>query len=179
MDVKILCLGVLSRGESTGYEIRKQFEEGSFAHFQDAGYGSIYPALKKLTDEGLVQGVDQRQDGRPDRKVYRITSRGRQALYDAVNGPLAEDKFRSDFLFMLCFADLVSPRELDRRIDERIAHHRAMLEQLHCDGGCGGTPAGLDFARRYGCAIHSAAIEFLEGHRHELVGALLQKQVAE
>lgn len=180
MDVKTLCLGVLSRGESTGYEIRKQFEEGPFAHFQDAGYGSIYPALKKLTDEGLVRGVDQPQAGRPDRKVYRITPLGRQALYDAVNGPLATDKYRSDFLFMLCFADLVSPGELDRRIDERIAHHRSMLELLRCSENCRAqATAGLNFARRYGCAIHSASIAFLEENRHELVGALLQRQVAE
>jgi DNA-binding PadR family transcriptional regulator len=178
MDVKTLCLGVLSRGESTGYEIRKQFEEGPFAHFQDAGFGSIYPALKRLTDEGLVQYIEQPQDGRPDRKVYRITSKGRQALYDAVNRPPTEDKFRSDFLFILCFADLVSPADLDRMIDARIAEHRRMLEQLDCGGQIDG-PEGLDFVRRYGCAIHRTAITFLEDHRHELLGSLFHRDVAE
>ena len=57
MDVKTLCLGVLCEhwGKASGYEIRKLLkEEGAFSHFVDAGYGSIYPALNKLSDEGLV-----------------------------------------------------------------------------------------------------------------------------
>src|SRR5690606_26574731 len=33
MDVKTLCLAVLFREEATGYEIKKAFEEGPFAHF--------------------------------------------------------------------------------------------------------------------------------------------------
>ena len=40
MDVKTLCLGVLTLGDASGYEIRKQFEEGPFAHFFGASYGS-------------------------------------------------------------------------------------------------------------------------------------------
>ena len=54
MDVKILCLGVLSRGEASGYEIKKAFEEGPFSHFHQASFGSIYPALNALSAEGLV-----------------------------------------------------------------------------------------------------------------------------
>ena len=45
MDTRSICLGVLSMGEATGYEIKKLFEDGPFSHFYDAGYGSIYPAL--------------------------------------------------------------------------------------------------------------------------------------
>ena len=48
MDVKTLCLGVLSRGEATGYEIKKQCEEGPLAFFYAAGFDSIYPALNAL-----------------------------------------------------------------------------------------------------------------------------------
>src|SRR3546814_8991519 len=33
MDAKTLCLGVLSRGAASGYEIKKAFEEGPFSHF--------------------------------------------------------------------------------------------------------------------------------------------------
>ena len=54
MDVKTLCLGVLSRGDASGYEIKKQCEEGPFAHFYAAGFGSIYPALNALWSEGLI-----------------------------------------------------------------------------------------------------------------------------
>jgi hypothetical protein len=53
MDVKTLCLGVLTEGNKSGYEIKRCFEE-AFSHFFVAGFGSIYPALAELSRAGLV-----------------------------------------------------------------------------------------------------------------------------
>ncbi|MFP3326308.1 PadR family transcriptional regulator, partial [Planococcus sp. SIMBA_160] len=78
------------------------------------GFGSIYPALKRLTEDELVICRELEQTNRPDKKVYRITPKGRQALFEAINKPPAEDKFRSDFAFVIFFADLLEPRDLDR-----------------------------------------------------------------
>ena len=52
MDVKTLCIGILSLGDASGYEIKKQLEE-RFSFFYDASFGSIYPALNKLQKELL------------------------------------------------------------------------------------------------------------------------------
>lgn len=177
MDVKTLCLGVLSRGACSGYEIRKQFEDGLFSHFQEAGFGSIYPALKKLTEDGQVTCEQQAQNSRPDKKVYAITQKGRHALFEAVNRGPAVDKFRSDFMFMMFFADLMSPADLDRRIVERTAYHRERLERLesrqHCES------PGEQFVCKFGVAMHRAALAYVEEHGHELIGQLLQRDVAE
>jgi DNA-binding PadR family transcriptional regulator len=176
MDVKTLCLGVLSQGDHSGYEIRKAFEDGFFSHFQEAGFGSIYPALKRLTEEGLVLCREQEQDNRPDKKVYRITPKGRQALFEAINQPPAEDKFRSDFAFVMFFADLLEPRDVDRLLQNRIAYHRDKLAMLADKVGQG---PGDEFMLGYGRAIHQAALQFLENHQHELLGSVLQADVAE
>ena len=53
MDVKTVCLGMLTDGDATGYDLKKHFDS-SFGHFYSAGYGSIYPALASLADHGLV-----------------------------------------------------------------------------------------------------------------------------
>ena len=53
MDVQTLCLGSLTLGEASGYEIKKLFEEGPFAYFYHASYGSIYPALGNLLKKEL------------------------------------------------------------------------------------------------------------------------------
>ena len=58
------------RGEATGYEIKKLFDEGGYQHFIEASFGSIYPALNRLTEEGLVSVRAEVQEKRPDRKVY-------------------------------------------------------------------------------------------------------------
>ena len=77
MNVKTLCLGVLSAGEASGYEIKKEIEEGLFSHFIEASYGSIYPALTQLAGEGFVTVRAEEQSGKPDKKVYAITATGR------------------------------------------------------------------------------------------------------
>ena len=70
MDVRTICLGILTRGDATGYEIKNLFEDDGYQHFVEASFGSIYPALNRLTEEGLVSVRAEAQEKRPDRKVY-------------------------------------------------------------------------------------------------------------
>ena len=177
MHVKTLCLGVLSHGPASGYEIRKAFEDGPFSYFQEAGFGSIYPALKRLVEQGSVTFEEQPQDSRPDKKVYRITPAGRQALFDAVNGPVGEDKYRSDFLFVLYFARLLGPRHLDRLIGQRIDRLKAALAEL--SPTVTSPTAGSRFVCEFGRVMFEAEIAFLESRRHEMVGALIQSEAAD
>ncbi|MEE8545632.1 MAG: PadR family transcriptional regulator, partial [Alphaproteobacteria bacterium] len=51
MDVRTLCLGVLSEGGASGYEIKKKLEQ-TYRHFFQASFGSIYPALSRMTEDG-------------------------------------------------------------------------------------------------------------------------------
>lgn len=127
MDVKTLCLGVLTLRDMTGYQIKKHFEE-SFAHFFVAGYGSIYPALSELTRAGLVSCQDVAQAKRPDKKVYSITQAGRDALSDALACTPPRHKVRSEFLVLMYFAHLMTRERLAEVLDERVRDIDRMLE---------------------------------------------------
>ena len=83
MNVRTLCLGILSLQEASGYEIKKDVEDGLFSHFIEASFGSIYPALTQLASEGYVTVREEEQTGKPDKKVYAITDAGRNALAKA------------------------------------------------------------------------------------------------
>jgi len=126
MDVKTLCLGVLTLRDMTGYEIKKHFE-ASFAHFFVAGYGSIYPALSELTRTDLVNCQDVAQDKRPDKKVYRITDAGRTQLAEALAQTPPRHKVRSEFLVLMYFAHLMTPERLAEVLDERVCDIDKML----------------------------------------------------
>lgn len=180
MDVKTLCLGVLSRAEASGYEIKKAFEEGAFSHFHQASFGSIYPALNALNAEGLVSVRAQAQSKRPDKKIYSITPQGLNALLSALMSEPAPDVMRSDFLFILSFIQHLPPAHVERLIDERIAWYRAMLERME-NCACDNAPAGADFVRGMGIAVYRAAADYLETHRAQLVAETDQAalQVAE
>jgi DNA-binding PadR family transcriptional regulator len=168
LDTKTLCLGVLMRSDATGYEIRKAFEEGPFGRFQDAAFGSIYPALRRLADEGAVVTLGEVQDGRPERKVYRITDQGRQSFMQAMTVMPAEDRFRSDFAFMLLFADCLPSGFLGSLVDARIAHYKAKLEQ-HGDGKdlCLGNVQrpGETFVSGMNRAVIEAALRYLQDNQ--------------
>lgn len=172
MDVKTLCLGVLSRGDASGYEIKKQLEEGPFAHFHGAGFGSIYPALGKLLEEGLVRCTSVAQDRRPAKKVYGLTPRGRLALVQALSEPPAPDAVRSDFLFILFFADLLPARQIEALLAERAEAYRAKAAQMEA---CGDQPmtAGQRFVHGLGLTYYRTVADYIDAHGHELVGAIL------
>ena len=169
MDVKILCLGVLSRGEASGYEIKKAFEEGPFSHFHQASFGSIYPALNALSAEGLVACRAQAQEKRPDKKIYSLTAEGRDCLTKALLAEPDHDRVRSDFLFILSFAQFLPPARVATLIDQRIAWYRQSLERMESCAASDCTPAGAAFVRGMGIAVYRTAAEYLEANRDKLV----------
>ena len=181
MDTKTLCLGVLTRGDASGYEIKKAFEDGPFGHIQEIGFGSIYPALAQLLKDNMVTVTQYAQEGRPDKKVYSLTSTGRLFLVDALDEPTEPDKVRSDFLFRMMFAQLLSPSALEGMIDERMAVLNSALERLEKCADEGFDHASEAFINGYALAIYRAMAGYIEEHRYQLVGESLlpERAVAE
>jgi len=110
MDVQGVLLGFLMRQSMTGYDLKKVFSI-SFSFFSGLSYGSIYPALKKMTDQGLISKQLEIQDGAPNRKVYTITDAGRKAFLDALRSPLTPDRPKNSFLMRLFFFGHLPPEE--------------------------------------------------------------------
>ncbi|HEX7159030.1 MAG TPA: PadR family transcriptional regulator [Edaphobacter sp.] len=73
-----LILEALLRGSSHGYRIAQQIKERSQGVL-DFKEGTLYPALHKLENEGLVESYDAVEKGR-QRRYYSITRAGRKAL---------------------------------------------------------------------------------------------------
>jgi PadR family transcriptional regulator AphA len=167
MDVRTICLGILTRGDATGYEIKKLFEEDGYQHFIEASFGSIYPALSRLTDEGLVSVREEAQEKRPDRKVYSITQAGRTAFLGALMKPLPEDRHRSPFVFAMLFSHLLPPERVHAMLNEYIRQSRAKLGQITEHESPDAAP-GERFVMGLGRAIYVAMLDFLEAHRAEI-----------
>lgn len=167
MDVRTLCLGILALGDATGYEIKKLVADGAFSFFSEASYGSIYPALSRLMDEGLVTCREEAQDGKPDKKIYSLTETGRAELTVALQKDPGPDRQRSEFLASLLFAEAVSPERVNQLIDDRIAHHKERISALKEMVQTELTPAS-NFVLGYGLAIQEEALRYLETHREML-----------
>jgi DNA-binding PadR family transcriptional regulator len=110
MDVKSILLGFLMYGSMTGYELKKSFSI-SFSFFSGLSYGSIYPALKKMEEEGLITMRLEVQEGAPNKKVYTITDAGRKAFLRTLKEPFEFERSKSPFLTRLFFFVHLSPKE--------------------------------------------------------------------
>ena len=166
MDVKTVCLGMLTQGPASGYDLKKFFES-SFGHFFPAGYGSIYPALSALANEGLVRCEEIAQEGKPDRKLYSITQRGRNDLMAALDNPMPSHKVRSEFLATLFFAHLMSPEQIDRVLKHREQEVDQFLELLD-DIDLNDTsrwPPGAVFVAGFGAAMAKACKKYIDENR--------------
>ena len=67
-------LALLHRGDCYGYEISSQL-----AQRMELADGTVYPILRKLKSDGLLDTYLQEESGGPPRKYYSLTSLGREA----------------------------------------------------------------------------------------------------
>ncbi len=74
----LLLLAVLELGPAHGYAIIETLRRRSGGTF-DLPEGTIYPALHRLEEDGLLTSTWS-EDNRRRRRIYQLTPRGRQAL---------------------------------------------------------------------------------------------------
>lgn len=165
MDIRTACLGLLSYGEATGYDIKQRCER-ICSHFFAAGYGSIYPALAELAREGFVACREEPGAGGQPRKVYSITPAGREELLARLASAEPKHRVHSDFALLMFFADLLPPERVDAMIGRRLGDIRDQLERLlRLEAAGRGLPPGIAFTRGMGIAVLRATIDYLEANR--------------
>lgn len=127
---RILILGVLHyQSPAHGYEIRRELESWRAEQWAHIAYGSIYFALNKMAEEGLVETVSTDQVGkRPARTLYTITDGGK-AEFDRLLRDYWWDRkpFIDPFQVALTFMNRMPHDELLRALRFRRDHLRAFL----------------------------------------------------
>lgn len=168
MNVRTLCLGYLSMQEATGYDMKKDFEEGLFCHFMEASYGSIYPALGQLAAEGLVTVREEEQSGKPDKKIYAITPEGLKHLASSLAVVPAQDKFKSEFLFIMLLQQHISPQQRLVAMRTQLGYLERDLENMgQCRVDMGSNQA-CEFVMGYGEALMTAGVSYLRQKIQEM-----------
>lgn len=76
---KPMILSILARGESYGYQILQDITELSGGEWEWSE-AMLYPVLKRLSSEGLIQSKWVILENGRKRKYYHLTSLGKQAL---------------------------------------------------------------------------------------------------
>ena len=127
--LKHAILGFLdSRGEMSGYDITTEFKEREIGEFWSAKHSQIYPELKKLLNEELIEYHIEIQGTKLEKKVYNITEKGRDELK---NWLTRNDKElispKDDFMLKAYFINSVSKEEAKVQFENRLRLHEIKL----------------------------------------------------
>src|SRR5580658_1093902 len=101
-----VLLGLLEIEPMSGYDLGLSIR-ASVGHIWNESYGQIYPNLKKLAAGGFVGSKTERHKGKPDRRIYSITKKGRDRLAKWLTVPPQPEIPRNELLLKLFFGDKV------------------------------------------------------------------------
>jgi PadR family transcriptional regulator AphA len=123
-----VVLGLLAMRPRSGYDI-KTVVDRSTRFFWAASYGQIYPELRRLERDGLIEG-ESVPNGARDRRVYKITAAGREALEDWLLGSTTTVELRDESLLRLFFADTLPHEQALELLEGRKRGHEQYVEIL-------------------------------------------------
>ena len=83
--LKYAILGLLSQQSRSGYDL-SQALSGALQEFWSANHSQIYPELKRLTEEGLVEYRVEISGTVLERKVYSLTPAGQTEFLTWLHG---------------------------------------------------------------------------------------------
>ena len=128
MSVRNAILGLLSEGPLHGYELRAAYEHELVPRSR-LNAGQVYTTLDRLHRDGLVEMAVVGQDQKPDKKVYALTTTGREELEAWLSSasPLDLDLRNQVFLKLMLAARLPGRDPLAVIATER----RATFARLH------------------------------------------------
>lgn len=125
-----VILGGLSiQSNLSGYELHKGIEE-NFGSFWGESYGQIYPTLKRLVAEGLIEPSKPTSAPRKRRQEYSLTDAGRACLREWLALPFQNDPPRNEFMLKLFFGREAAPGVSIGHVRELQQRNRRMLATL-------------------------------------------------
>ncbi|HEY9371211.1 PadR family transcriptional regulator [Streptomyces sp.] len=102
--MRLPLLALLARGPAHGYELKQDLEQLLGAAYPPTNVGQIYVTLGRLEKSGLIEGEEIAQESRPNKKIYRLTDAGQEALRAWFEETADEPRVRDEFFMKLALA---------------------------------------------------------------------------
>jgi PadR family transcriptional regulator AphA len=162
ISIRHFILGLLTRQPMSGYDIRCFLKNLTWL-IDSPSFGSLYPALHALLEDGLVTVEVVPNQDKPSRKIYDITETGMQVLQEWVDRPVESGASLKAFVMRLILASNLSRAGLVAHLQQRraqVASHQLALKQA-ADDMDQGKDLGERLALDYGLAVANAELAWL------------------
>jgi len=135
MTIHYAILGLLSWKPSSGYELKKVFEDSPYLYWS-GNNNQIYKSLLQLQTDGLIEYKTVHQDGAPSKKIYSLTDKGKAELKEWIITSSAIPEFKKPFLIQMAWADMLSRDELnelfiryEKEIEKQLTHQKDLYDR--------------------------------------------------
>ncbi|WHY01565.1 PadR family transcriptional regulator [Neobacillus sp. DY30] len=134
---KLIILGLLKKKPMHGYEIQTIIQESRMDQWANVLSGSIYYALNKMEDEGIIETVKEERTGARIRKIYGITEKGEQQYYVLLKQHLGSQphSLKSDFMLSLAMIDQLSKQEAIQILEDNLRNLEASKREWELGQG--------------------------------------------
>ncbi|MCU1481008.1 MAG: hypothetical protein JWQ19_1794 [Subtercola sp.] len=112
----------------SGYELQKQFSL-SVGHVWHAPDSQIYPELRKMESEGLIEGEEQARGERGTRRLYHVTPAGDEAFLSWMRAPLDYSRVRDPAHLRAAYLENTTPDAAREFLHGHLAQWRSEREQ--------------------------------------------------
>lgn len=120
---KYAILGVLCMKPGSGYDIKK-FCDKTISHFWNENFGHIYPVLKQLEQQELIEASSTDHDRK---KLYQVTEKGREVFYEWLVQEVEVTPPRSELLLKLSFGNYIPMDKVIKILQELQQRHTRSL----------------------------------------------------
>jgi DNA-binding PadR family transcriptional regulator len=127
MSLRYALLALLTSGPMTGYEISRRFQS-SVGHVWHAPDSQIYPELRKMESEGLVE-AEAVDDPRGEKRFYRPTEAGFTAFRAWMDSPLKYAMDRDPAHLRAAYFEWADPAAASRALLEHISRYEDLRAQ--------------------------------------------------
>jgi DNA-binding PadR family transcriptional regulator len=129
MSLPHALLGLLNYRPATGYDLKATFEK-SINLFWNASLPQIYRTLNQMEKKGWLSFKVEHQDGKPSRKIYKLTDIGKKELRNWLSMPPDFPQIKNNMLAKIFFGNRMDKKDLAVNLRKWRELYVKLLEKL-------------------------------------------------
>jgi PadR family transcriptional regulator, regulatory protein AphA len=128
MSLAHALLGLIRYQPATGYDLKNTFIH-SIHFFWNAALPHIYRTLKQMEGQGWIASTMEHQEGKPSRKIYRVTRAGEKEFSRWLAEPAEMPEPRLPLLVKVFFGRQMPPGRFREHLQQWRAFHLDLLQK--------------------------------------------------
>jgi PadR family transcriptional regulator AphA len=128
MTLRFALLASLSARPRTGYDLLQIFDS-SVGFVWHAAHTQIYPELRRMEAEGLLESVEVPRGPKAHKREYRITDRGLETLRTLASTPVEPSPEKDPYRLKAAYLEWADPDGAREQFKLHLAHYERWLHE--------------------------------------------------